>query len=311
MSYIELNDDALRQSVDAVTVWQEWRRTHSQYQDYVGGMTWKTERGYDYLIKIKSKGKRERVGPRSPETERIYEEFHRRKAQLSTRLDNLAEEVAKHERFNKAVRAGRVPNIVVDILNALDAAGIGQHFVVVGTHALYAYETAAGVRISAGEMTTQDIDLLWDARKKVRFFADMQRINKSVLSILQEVDASFIRQDLATETAINDKGFLVEFLRRFPQDGDPHPFKLSEAEEELWPVRAVRANVLTEAPRFEQPIISVTGRMALMRTISPKVFVEFKQWLAAQETRDPLKRRRDQRQAQTVQSLIDDGLLRV
>ena len=28
------------------------------------------------------------------------------------------------------------------------------------------------------------------------------------------------------------------------------------------------------------PIVSVTGRMALMRTIAPAVFVDFKRWMA-------------------------------
>ena len=100
-------------------------------------------------------------------------------------------------------------------------------------------------------------------------------------------------------------------LFRSPQDGDPHPFKFSDAEEEMWPVPATRAQVLTEAPLFEHIVIGATGRMALMRTISPKVFVSFKQWLAVQPNRDVLKRGRDQYQAQTVQALMDEELLSV
>jgi|GEM_PF-1424891 len=52
--------------------------------------------------------------------------------------------------------------------------------------------------------------------------------------------------------------------------------------------------------------------MARVRTVSPIVFVSFKQWLAAQQDRDTLKRGRDQTQAQTVPlALLDDGLLHV
>jgi Nucleotidyltransferase len=75
-------------------------------------------------------------------------------------------------------------------------------------------------------------------------------------------------------------------------------------------VQAVRASVLTSAPRFEHMVISATGRMVLMRTVSPKTFVEFKRWMAEKAVhREEPKRRRDLRQAAIVQALMDEGLL--
>lgn len=307
--YIPLPDDAARQTIDAMSLWQECARVRRRYQDYAFGMYWKKEGEYEYLVKTKARGKQERLGRRAPETEQIYVEFHKRKDVLEPRLKSLEAQLAMAQRLNRAVRAGRIPAIVIDILNAFDAAGLAKHFTVVGTYALYAYEAAAGVRIAAGALATEDVDLLGDARKRVRFIADMAHLGKSVLQVLQEVDPSFQRKELENETAINDKGFMVEFLRRVPQAGDPHPFKFSDAEEELWPVQASRAQILTEAPPFEHIVIGATGRMALMRTISPKVFVEFKKWLSAQPSREVLKRRRDVSQAQIVQTLLDDGLL--
>ena len=52
----------------------------------------------------------------------------------------------------------------------------------------------------------------------------MKQLGKPVLRILQEVGPTFQRKELHNETAINAKGFMVDFLRRIPQDGDPHPF---------------------------------------------------------------------------------------
>jgi hypothetical protein len=50
--------------------------------------------------------------------------------------------------------------------------------------------------------------------------------------------------------------------------------------------------------------------MALMRTIAPDTFVEFKRWMAAEAPNRPEpKRRRDRRQADIVQSLLDNGML--
>ena len=94
-----------------------------------------------------------------------------------------------------------------------------------------------------------------------------------------------------------------------PLDDDPHAFKFSDAEEDLWPLQARRAHVLTEAPRFEQPIVGSTWRMARMRTIAPQAFVEFKRWLASRPDRDALKRSRDLRQADMVQGLLAEHRL--
>ena len=57
-------------------------------------------------------------------------------------------------------------------------------------------------------------------------------------------------------------------------------------------------------------VVSATGRMGLMRTIAPQTFGEFKRWMAAEAPNRPeAKRRRDRRQADIVQSLLDDGML--
>jgi Nucleotidyltransferase len=152
--------------------------------------------------------------------------------------------------------------------------------------------------------------LLWDARKRVQFVTDMDKLDSSMLRVLQRADATFVRKEGQNETAINAKGFEVDFLRRQPVDGDPHPFRFSGDEGALWPVQAVRASVLTSAPRFEHIVISATGRMTLMRTVAPATFIEFKRWMAEKAVhREEPKRRRDLRQADIVQSLLDNGLL--
>jgi len=198
----------------------------------------------------------------------------------------------------------------VGILQALEDSGLTDHFTVVGTHALYAYEMAAGVRIEQAALATLDVDLLWDARKRVQFLSDMAKLDDSVLGVLQRADKTFVRKEGQNESAINDSGFEVDFLRRMQEGDDPHPFRFSDDEGDIWPVQAMRASVLTSAAKFESVVVSATGRMAKMRTISPKTFVEFKNWLAEKaETRDPVKRRRDARQAGIVQKLLDEKLL--
>ncbi|RZJ15373.1 MAG: hypothetical protein EON50_02165 [Acidovorax sp.] len=310
MDFLPLPDSAARQFIDSITIFEEYQRTRKQASQYAGGMYWKVQGAYEYLVKTQRDNSQERVGPRNEQTEAIYKEFTGRKAVLEDRLRTLRTALTDAQRLNKALKVGRTPSMVIDILLALETAGLADHFTVVGTHSLYAYESAAGVRIVQGALATQDVDLLWDARSKMRFITEMKRSDVSMLQVLQRADSTFQRKEGQNETAINAKGFEVDFLRRMAEGDDPHPFRFSADEGDLWPVQAVRASVLTNAPRFEHVVASATGHMAMMRTIAPATFVEFKRWMADRApAREPLKRNRDRRQADIVQGLLDQGML--
>ena len=310
MNYYPLPESAVRQFIDASTVFGEYLHARAAARQYQGGMYWKMQGDYSYLVKTTPDNRQKRIGVRSAETEAVYLEFVSRKAATEARLASLRDALRDAERMNKALKVGRVPSIVIGVLQAIEDAGLAAHFTVVGTHALYAYESAAGVRIIPSALATQDVDLLWDARRKVKFMTDISRLDTSVLGLLQKVDSSFRRREDQLNTAINDKGFEIDFLRRMPQGDDPHPFRLTGDEDDLWPIQAHRANVLTDAARFEHIVVSTTGQMALMRTIAPQAFVEFKTWLAKDAPdRLAIKRRRDVQQALIVQALLDEKLL--
>ena len=309
MNYLPLSDNAARQAIDGVAIHQEWLRAAQSARQVAGGMYFKREGDYEYLVKTSPDNRQQRLGRRTPDTEATYQAFMQAKQQAEARKRSLDDALREAERMNKALKVGHVPNVVVSVLNTLDAAGLGEHFTVVGTHALYAYEMAASVRIQAGALATQDVDLLWDARKRVQFIGRMSRLDGSMLKVLQDADRSFRRMDNQLESAINDKGFMVDFLCRVAVDGDPHPFRFTDDEDDIWPVQAQRAEMFLQVARFEQTVVSVTGRMALMRTIAPSVFVEFKRWMAGLESRPAGKRRRDVLQANIVQQMLDEGLL--
>lgn len=310
MDYFEISDNAARQIIDSSTIFEEFRKVERRARSYAGGMYWKRQGEYEYLVKTGRDNRQMRMGPRSPETEDTYKAFMERKSEVESRLKSLRQALTEAERLNKALKAGRVPSIVVSILNSLADVDLSPHFTVVGTHALYAYEAAAGVRIVQGALATQDIDLLWDARRRVQFVTEMKRLDLSMLQVLQKADPSFQRKEENLETAINDKGFEVDFLRRQPEGEDLRPMRFSTDEEDLWPVQAPRASELTNAAKFEHIVIAADGRMALMQTIDPAVFVSFKRWMSEKALNRPeQKRRRDARQADIVQSLLDEGLL--
>ena len=309
MHRLPLPESTARQAIDSFAIFEEWQRVSKEAVRFAGGMYFKREGDYEYLVKTAADNRQSRLGRRSTATEQTYQAFAAGKQAAEARRKAIDAALREAERMNKALRVGRVPTLVVSVLNELEAAGLGQHFTVVGTHALYAYETAASVRIESGALATQDVDLLWDARKRVQFLGAMDKLDSSMLKLLQRVDPSFRRMDTQLESVINDKGFAVDFLRRMAVQGDPHPFRFTDDDDDIWPVQAERAEVFLNTPRFEQTVVAVTGRMALMRTIAPTVFVDFKRWMSGLDSRPPAKRRRDTLQAAIVQNLLDEKAL--
>ena len=177
------------------------------------------------------------------------------------------------------------------ILNRLADAELSPYFRVVGTHALYAYEAAAGVHFASQVTTTRDIDLLWDTRKRVAFAQTLAKDSPSMLAALQKVDKTFQIPPDQKYTAINQNGYEVDILRRMAKEDDPHPIRLSHAENPL------------SAPAFSEIVVAENGTMARMHTLHPAAFVQFKRWLVKQPDRDPVKQRRDALQADAVEWL--------
>jgi hypothetical protein len=295
--------------MDALSTFTEWERSLKESAEVRGGMYWKPQGKTDYLIRTSSSNSQKSLGPRSPETESIYGKFTERKASAEKRVKSLVAQLGVHKRLNRALFVGRAPQMLVDILTMMNRTGIAEHFTVVGTHALYAYEAAAGVRIESGDaLATKDIDLLWDTRKRIQFLTTMKAAGDSMLGLLRKVDPSFrLRRD-QLYTAVNDKGVEVDIIRRETAEGDPHPLRITDAEDDFWVTQAERAAEMLNASRFSAMIVAPSGGMARMTTLSPVAFAKFKRWLAAQPTRDPMKRSRDTLQAEVVEQIVAEYL---
>jgi hypothetical protein len=211
--------------------------------------------------------------------------------------------------MNLALRVGRCPNLVQKILEQLVKQGLADHFLTVGTHALYAFETAAGVRVMPDALATRDVDVLFDTRKRVSFFTQLEQDDLSFIKLLQRADKTFEIKEEQRYTAVNKDGFEVDVIRRQAKDGDPHPLKMSHHEEDLWAVQVGSGEQMLGAARFSQIVIASNGAMARMTTIAPEAFVKLKRQLSSSASRDPLKRGKDALQAQVVQALMDDYMI--
>jgi hypothetical protein len=316
-SWIELNEAQTRQYIDAESVFTALEAARREAQEVRGSMVWRELNGKTRLIRVSAAGAHTSLGELSDETQQLYDRFKARKEPLEARVVALKKQMEVHERLNRALRLGRVPNIVAATLKALQERDLLEHFTVVGTHALYAYETACGVRIRSDALATQDVDLLFDTHQRVRFLSRMTRLDSSLLGVFRKVDPTFkIRQD-RKETAVNADGFEIDIVRRAKKATDEHPMRMTERphagdpdgeDEDFYAVQIPTGEQLAYGQKFSQVVVASNGRMARMPTVAPSVFVGVKRAIAQRRDRDPLKRNKDVLQADVVAQLVAEYL---
>ncbi|MDZ4360082.1 MAG: GSU2403 family nucleotidyltransferase fold protein, partial [Variovorax sp.] len=184
---LELRATAARQYIDAVSVFEALEEALIEAAQVRGGMYWHKGSASapedPYLVRTTPTGGETSLGVRSAKTEEIYARFIARKQQSDERLAGLKASLQEHHRLNRALRVGRVDPLIVNILNRLAASLLGEHFRVVGTHALYAYEAAASITFDAEAVATRYIDLLWDTRKRVQFATRLAKVDSSMLGV--------------------------------------------------------------------------------------------------------------------------------
>lgn len=304
--WLELEEDQQRQYINVRSVFTGWEAARKSAAEVRGGMHWKLQGGAEYLIKSSPANTQKSLGRRSDATTLIYDNFMKRKGDAESRLADFSAEMERQQRMNRALYVGHAPALLVKLLDTLYRAGLSEHFTVVGTHALYAYESAGGIRFRDAAMATRDIDLLWDTRRRIKFVTQMEALGSSMLGLIRKVDPTFTLVEGQRCTAINSKGFEIDIIRLEAKEGDPHPLSLTAGEDEFWAVQAPNAGLLLAGPRFSSMIVSASGQMARMNTISPPTFASFKRWMAQRPDRDPTKRQRDNLQAQLVEEFVQE-----
>jgi hypothetical protein len=243
----------------------------------------------------------ESLGPRSPETESVKERYTTQRTRLRQRATRLKSRLKAMDKINRAYGLGRVPAISAAVLRKLDAVGLlGRQLFVVGTNALYAYEARAGVQFEGGLTATTDIDLLWDARRKLSLAILDEVRPAGIIGLLQNVDRTFAAAP-GHYRAINDEGYYVDLIRPLERDEmSTKVRRLIDADHDMEASALLGLDWLINAPKFEEVAIGSDGRPLWMACVDPRAFALHKLWLSKQESRDPEKRRRDAGQAEAV-----------
>lgn len=304
MKYRDLTDNQVKHSINLKQTYDAYLAARDYMNHYKGGMTWKNVNGKEYLVKIiNSKGGNKSLGSRCTETEKIYTNFHEGKEASKDRLSSLTQQLKEYSSIARAINCGSMPKISISILNQLNKAGlIGKNLLVIGTNAIYAYESVAGVRFNSDIMETSDIDFLWDSRTKLKVCSSES--DKTVMSVIQKADKTFQRSNLPFQ-AINKNGYMVELVR-VNEDMLSEPPVLGDEKDEFEPVAIPNLEWLLSSPKFDAVVIGVDGTPAKIVVPDPRAFALHKLWLSEQPDREPAKKQRDRNQALAVIQLVYD-----
>jgi hypothetical protein len=307
--FTDLNNDQRREKINADQRFVTWQDARNRAASFRGSLVWHEVKGAVYLARSYYDGAGRRrqkvVGLRDRDTEAEKQKWETARSQAADRLKQVGAALTRQSAINRALRLGRVPLLSARIIRAIDDAGLlGNGIRLVGTNAIYAYESAAGVMVDAEITSTQDIDFLMDARRALRIVVDGDIGAGALFSLLRKVDKSFVRSN-QTFRAVNDEGYFVDLI--MPQRSPPwreERERVGDVDDELVAV-AIDGLVWHEsAPVFEAIAIDEQGMPVRIVTTDPRVFAAHKFWLSKQPDRDPAKRRRDESQAEAVAQLV-------
>ena len=314
-----ISDLAARQTIDSTAAYKEFLRVREQLEAYEGSMHWKKTGAYEYLVH-KKHGRSTPLGPRSAETEERLAQFNERKHKLQVRFKSLKEAVETSQRMNKAVRAGSVPSPVVDVLSALDESGLGREALVVGAPALYAYTQSSGLQ--ADVVLMHHAESGWIHGEEVPFVVLVEMKSASPAAV-EKLRHSIKGVDITSEPLPTaQKVALVVNYTPHKTALAPHTEEYRHTTESAWvfPCAAERESsnlhkwanhvflkVLDETPKFEQVVIGKTGRMAMMRTVDPMLFVAFSEKASeVAAERHPGDACRNRLQAELVSKMVQE-----
>ena len=299
------NQQRLHQ-VNSEQLYENYRSSRGHWAAYVYGMRWKSIRGKEYLFKDRDRrGNGKSLGPRSKETEAVLAAFQAGREVAQERLKLVTEKLQEQARLNKALRLNRVPSVIAKVLRELDFAGLHDDFTVIGTQALYGYESTAGLHFILELLASGDVDLLYDARKKLTVVTD-KLDGHGLLGLLKKADKTF--------ECVRENGYRAANAGQFMVDLVVAPRGMHTAEgvtfakADLVATEVPGLQWLLNSPKLDTVAIDEDGWPVPMRVPDPRAFALHKAWLSGQASREPLKKPRDLDQAHAIAKVVEEHL---
>nr|WP_315186512.1 GSU2403 family nucleotidyltransferase fold protein [uncultured Albidiferax sp.] len=312
-------------------MFREFVRVRRELEAFEGSLFFKKVGTYEYLLH-KVRGVIHRKGKRSPATEAERAEFQATKHRLKARFEILKRNVETNQRMNKAVHAGVVPTEVIEVLTQLEQHGLADKCVILGWPALYAYSQSSGVKLDSVKLEGQKGKLLASHPDALRVLvqspkdgpADLLRQLKHSLRAVAEVEANAARHSPWWDLNVRFAPSMPKATAKTKASGKAR----KSSEDDLTAAKAQKvmlfqdkaaasqhamhidawAKVLARAPTYEQVVVGKTGRMAVMRTLDPKVFVS---WEHARQLRMGMCADSEQteQQIRLVEGLLESSMV--
>jgi len=308
MEFNAVNSFQARALTDLRQIYEAWYSADRELRHHFSGsMRWKESGGAEYLLR-KVGISETSLGRRSPETEHTYSRFIAGREAARERLAGLVNALDTQAAVARAIGLGRVPLLVARLLRALDDVSVLGHIRIVGTNALFAYEAMAGVHFSAEALATGDVDLLLDARQRLRIMVPDAN-ERTVLGLLQRLDHSFAVMPGKPYRVANADGFMVDLIRpesRPPWKQPPGAKPLAPGDISPSPIEGLQW--LVNSPSARALVVDERGYPAPIIVPEPRIWLLHKVWVSTRPVREPEKKRRDIQQAQAMWRLVEQNL---
>lgn len=298
-----INDEGRRVLVNLAQHYDEWMlTTREQRRIAKGRLTWKTVSSRDYLYSIvDGRGNGTSLGPRSAETEEMFERWSTAKERAKHLSDVLLQDAALY----KALRLPRISSAAAAVLQKLDEHELlGNCVFVVGTNALAAYEIEAGYRFAArhgGIDSTQDFDITWiDDSQATKI--TMHSGKSGLEQVLKEIDSTYTVNTERTFQIRNSTGYEVEvLLPKSIQNSFP-------TNEKVQPVPLPEQDWLLPGTHVEHVLLGLDGTPARMVVPDPRLFALQKLWLSNKPGRSLNKVSKDRAQGAALLKAIIENM---
>ena len=295
VDFIEFNEDESRFLINLASRYDHWRM--AKRESVTGRLQWKGAADSPSLYRMfDGNGNGTSLGPRSPETEKLYKSYLSHKKITEDGWGRLQESSRQYNAF----RLPKISAFAGAALRELDVCGYLGPVQVVGTNAIFAYQIEARIHLVEDLTATDDFDLSFTSMKINK--KDDTRWPQTIFQVLKRVDSTYTINTERPFQARNTNGDEIELLL---------PESLTEtfsARERFRPVPMMEQNWLTMGTGVSHVIYDMANKPAKIVAPDPRYFALQKMWLSKKPSRNPLKIEKDARQGNIILDLVAERM---
>lgn len=282
-----LNDEQLRAAINLADAYESWLPLARAAPAYRDRMAWKTISGRQYLYRVRDRqGNAASLGPRSPDTEALYDQYRAARADLRDRVARLNPALEQAAAVYRALRLPMIDSYAARLMRELDLRELlGPVVLAVGTTATAAYQLEAACLFDRPAHATRDIDLTW--------VAEHRPASPVLWEALKTLDDTFVVNTERAFQARNRDAREVELLAGVERAA-------AAAAEPLRPLPLPEQDWLYRGNPLRRIVCGLDATPCALTVPDPRWFALHKRWLADKPARDALKKPKDRHQAEAV-----------